>query len=60
MADERSRRGLNPNAQTFIPNPAARPFVPGQPYVFTTQPPPMYHHLPPPVVQGNYPVYQQY
>ncbi|KAK6109361.1 Elongation factor Tu GTP binding domain family protein [Brugia pahangi] len=60
MADERSRRGLNPNAQTFIPNPAARPFVPGQPYVFTTQPPPMYNHPPPPVVQGNYPVYQQY
>uniref|UniRef100_A0A1I8EPL6 Tr-type G domain-containing protein n=1 Tax=Wuchereria bancrofti TaxID=6293 RepID=A0A1I8EPL6_WUCBA len=60
MADERSRRGLNPNAQAFIPNPAARPFIPGQPYVFTTQPPPMYHHPPPPVVQGTYPVYQQY
>ncbi|EFO23627.1 elongation factor Tu domain-containing protein [Loa loa] len=60
MADERSRRGLNPNAQSFIPNPAARPFVPGQPYVFTSQPPPMYHHPPPSIAQGAYPVYQQY
>lgn len=54
MADERSRRGLNPNAQAFTPNPAARPFIPGQPYVFTAQPPPLYHHPPPCVVQGAY------
>uniref|UniRef100_A0A8R1TMC4 Tr-type G domain-containing protein n=1 Tax=Onchocerca volvulus TaxID=6282 RepID=A0A8R1TMC4_ONCVO len=60
MTDERSRRGLNPNAHTFIPNPAARPFIPGQPYVFTSQLPPMYHHPPPPIAQGTYPTYQQY
>ncbi|CAG9529968.1 unnamed protein product [Cercopithifilaria johnstoni] len=58
MADDRSRRGLNPNAQTFVPNPAARPFIPGQPYIFTAQPPPMYHHPPPSVSQGAY--HQQY
>lgn len=60
MADERSRRGLNPNAQTFIPNTAARPFIPGQPYVLTPQPPPVYHHPPPSVAHGAYPVYHQY
>ncbi|MCP9260743.1 G1 to S phase transition 1 [Dirofilaria immitis] len=60
MADERSRRGLNPNAQTFIPNPAARPFIPGQPYVFPAQPPPMYHQPPPSIAQETYPMYQQY
>lgn len=60
MADERSRRGQNPNAQAFIPNPAARPFIPGQPYIFTAQRPPVYHHPPPSVTQGAYPVYQQY
>ncbi|KAL3986192.1 Elongation factor Tu GTP binding domain family protein [Acanthocheilonema viteae] len=54
MADERSRRGLNPNAQTFIPNPAARPFIPGQPYLFTVQPPSVYHHPPTSVDQGAY------
>lgn len=58
MADERSRRGLNPNAQAFVPNPAARPFVPRQPYAFTSQPPPVYHHLPPSALQGAY--HQQY
>ncbi|VDK78797.1 unnamed protein product [Litomosoides sigmodontis] len=54
MADEHSRHSLNPNSQAFIPNPAARPFVPGQPYVFTPQPPPLYHHPPPCVAQGVY------
>uniref|UniRef100_A0A0M3HV06 Tr-type G domain-containing protein n=1 Tax=Ascaris lumbricoides TaxID=6252 RepID=A0A0M3HV06_ASCLU len=53
MSDDRSRRGLNPNAQAFVPNPGARPFVPGQPYMFAT-PPPMYGQPPPP-----FPVYQQ-
>lgn len=60
MTDERSRRGLNPNAQTFIPNPSARPFIPGQPYVFTAQPPPIYQHPPPSVIQESHPLYQQY
>uniref|UniRef100_A0A915C5W8 Tr-type G domain-containing protein n=1 Tax=Parascaris univalens TaxID=6257 RepID=A0A915C5W8_PARUN len=53
MSDDRSRRGLNPNAHAFVPNPGARPFVPGQPYMFAT-PPPMYGQPPPP-----FPVYQQ-
>ncbi|VDM36940.1 unnamed protein product [Toxocara canis] len=53
MTDDRSRRGLNPNAQAFVPNPGARPFVPGQPYMFAT-PPPMYGQPPPP-----FPLYQQ-
>lgn len=48
MADDRSRRGLNPNAQAFVPNPAARPFIPGQPYMFTNPPPPVYGQPPPP------------
>uniref|UniRef100_A0A158R616 Tr-type G domain-containing protein n=1 Tax=Syphacia muris TaxID=451379 RepID=A0A158R616_9BILA len=49
-------RGLNPNAQAFVPNPGARPFIPGQPYIYNTpqhiygQPPPMfsmYQQMPP-------------
>uniref|UniRef100_A0A915Q305 Tr-type G domain-containing protein n=1 Tax=Setaria digitata TaxID=48799 RepID=A0A915Q305_9BILA len=60
MADERSRRGLNPNAQIFVPNPSARPFIPGQPYVFTTQPEPVYRQPPPYMTQEAYPVHQQY
>lgn len=55
MADERSRRGLNPNAQAFVPNPAARPFIPGQPYVLAPTAP-MYNHPPP----QPFPLYQQY
>ncbi|VDK48461.1 unnamed protein product [Anisakis simplex] len=47
MSNDRSRRGLNPNAQAFIPNPGARPFVPGQPYMFAN-PPPIYAQPPPP------------
>ncbi|MFH4978939.1 hypothetical protein AB6A40_005648 [Gnathostoma spinigerum] len=37
MSDDSSRRGLNPNAQTFVPNVSARPFIPGQPYLFSPQ-----------------------
>lgn len=52
MADERSRRGLNPNAQAFVPNPGARPFIPGQPYIF---PPPIYGQPPPPFMYQQAP-----
>ncbi|VDN22513.1 unnamed protein product [Gongylonema pulchrum] len=59
MADEeRSRRGLNPNAQAFVPNPEARPFIPGQPYIFAA-PQPAFSH-PPPATAQPFPMYQQY
>lgn len=54
MEDERSRRGLNPNAQAFVPNVNARPFIPGQQYVFSN-PSHIYGRPPPP-----FPIYQQY
>lgn len=48
-----SRRGLNPNAQAFVPNPGARPFVPGQPYMYSGPPSMCGQRMP------MFPVYQQ-
>ncbi|VDN51172.1 unnamed protein product [Dracunculus medinensis] len=53
MAEERSRRGLNPNARTFVPNPNAPSFTPGQRFIYM-EPPPIHPQGPIPNFQRPY------
>jgi hypothetical protein len=52
-----NRRALNPNADSFVPNAGAAPFVPGQQYQY--MPPQQQFYAPPPVnFPGGAPFYQ--